>query len=92
MAGVRAWRPIRCRPAAVSQSQGMALEGFIGIALMELHVALSAATSGTMTVAIEAAALAGALLLPSALGGGPLYLLVSEWRNEHGFALHMLYA
>ena len=46
-----------------------------------------------MTVAILAAALAGALpLLPSALGGGPLYLLVSEWRNAHDFALHALYA
>ena len=33
---------------------------------------------GIMTVAILAAALAGALpLLPSALGGGPLYLLVT---------------
>ena len=71
----------------------MALEGFIGIALMGLHVALSAATSGTITAAIEAAALGGGLPpLPKALGGGPLYLLVSEWRHEHDFALHMLYA
>ena len=95
MAGVRAWRPIKCRPAAVSQSQGMDLEAFIGMALMGsgLLVAPWAATSGIMTVAILAAALAGALpLLPSALGGGPLYLLVSEWRNAHDLALHALYA
>ena len=40
-----------------------------------LLVAPSAATSGTMTVGILAAALKGALpLLPSALGGGPVYL------------------
>ena len=71
------------------------LEAFIGMALMGsgLLVAPSAATSGIMTVAILAAALAGALpLLPSALGGGPLYLLVSEWRNAHDLALHALYA
>ena len=95
MAGVRAWRPIKCRPAAVSQSQGMDLEAFIGMALMGLWllVAPSAATSGIMTVAILAASLEGALpLLPSALGGGPLYLLVSEWRNAHDLALHALYA
>ena len=42
---------------------------------------------------VYAAALEGALpLLPSALGGGPLYLLVSEWRNAHDLALHALYA
>ena len=55
----------------------MDLEAFIGMALMglKLLVALSAATSGTMTVAILAAALAGASpLLPSALGGGPLFI------------------
>ena len=58
MAGVRAWRPIKCRPAAVSQRQGMDLEAFIGMALMglKLLVAPSAATSGIMTVAILAAA------------------------------------
>ena len=74
---MRAWRPIKCRPAAVSQSQGMDLEAFIGMALMgsELLVAPSAATSGIMTVAILAAALAGALLLlPSALGGVPILI------------------
>ena len=59
---------------------------------LRLLVALPAATSGTMTVAMLAAALDGALPpLPSALGGGPLYLLVSEWRNAHDFALHELY-
>ena len=64
----------------------------LGIPGITGSFAPEAATSGTMTVAILAAALAGALpLLPNALGGGPLYLLVSEWRNAHDLALHALH-
>ena len=84
---------MRCLPAAVSQSQGTVLEALKGIAGTTVLVALLATTSGMTTAATLALTLAVALpLLPSVLGGGPSYLLVSEWRNAHDLALHEPYA
>ena len=57
-----------------------ALEGIAGITGI---VAPSATTSEIITVATLASTLAGAL---------PGLLLVSEWRNAHGLALHAPYA
>ena len=83
--GERACLPMRCLPAAVSQSHGMAPLGFNGAACTNGTAAVPA-----VTVAIEAATLDVALPLERARGGGPLYFSVAECKKAHCFALQAL--
>ena len=77
--------PIRCLPAAVSQSHGIAPVSLEGIAstmgTAAVPAAIVAILPGTLVVDLD---------LDNARGGGPLYFSVAECKKAHCFALQAL--